>query len=144
MALFKRRMDPLTATMNIVELFVSGDPGAAQRGIDMIESLTPGDILAGLASFGHTMSGHWKPEQIELIRNEFAAARGTPAVQQAVADGGPLLLIAADADQAIKAMLGALQDVQDHKREALNLVLVETVSAVGRIFNKLDIKLGWK
>jgi hypothetical protein len=144
MGLFKRRPDPLTIAMSIVDQFRSGDPGAAQRGIDMIESVTPGDVLSGLVSVGQMLSSHWKPEQIERIREEFAGAAGMPAVRQAVKAGGPLLLVNPDANAATQAILGALQEIQDNKAEVINLVLVEMASAVARIFNALDISLEWK
>jgi hypothetical protein len=144
MGLFKRRPDPLTVAMSIVEQFASGDPGAVQRGIDMLESVSPGDFLVGLASLGQSVSSQWKPDQVELIRSEFAAADGSPGVQQAAREVGPLLLITPDLNKATQAIKDALHDVVDNRAEVVNLVLIEVASAVGRIMNKLDIKLGWK
>jgi len=73
-------VDPMSATMALVEALAADDRPAIQRAARDVSSLSPGELVQSLGKFGMLFAKGFTPEHRQVIRAELAAA-GSDRVQ---------------------------------------------------------------
>lgn len=137
-------VDPMSATMALVEALAADDKPAIQRAAQDMSSLAPAAVIQSLGKFGMLIAKGIRPEQREVIRAELAAATGPEPVRAAVVDIGTELLINVNAKAAVQVVGAHASRLGPSGEERFVPVTRELISAVGRIVRRLDIKLHWK
>jgi hypothetical protein len=144
MPLFKRRIDPMSATMSLVEAIAKGDQAAVEQATKGVESLSTMDIVYSLFRFGQTFAPGIGPADKETMREALAALGGAPDMQAArVAIGLALLYkpVQATVTETVNAYGPGLNSSPSG---SLGQLAVEIVVAAGQICRRLDIKFRWK
>jgi hypothetical protein len=137
-------IDPMSATMAMVEAVAQNDKAATLRAEQDVDKLKPADVLDSLGRFGQLIAKGVRPEQKDLMRAELAAASGDDVVHAAVIDIGTALLVDASPNAAASALAAHAKALGSAGGEALTAVLGEIIWATGRIVRRLDIKLHFK
>lgn len=144
MPLFKRRIDPLSATMSLVEAIAKDDQAAVEQATRGLEALSTMDIFFSLFRFGQTFAAGLGPADKEIMREELQALEGPPDVQAArVAIG--LSLLYKPVQRTVTETINAYgQGLISSPGKSLGQVAAEIVVAAGRICRRLDIRFRWK
>jgi hypothetical protein len=137
-------VDPMSATMALVEALAADDKRAIQRAARDVSGLSPGEVVQSLGKFGMLFATGFTPEHRQVIRAELAAATGPEPVRAAVLDIGTELLININAKAAVQAVGAHATRLGPGGEERFVPVTNELISATGRIARRLDIKLHWK
>jgi hypothetical protein len=137
-------IDPMSATMALVEALAADDKPAIERAAQDVSSLSPGEVIQSLGKFGMLFAKGFTPEHKQVIRAELVAAAGPEPVRAAVLDIGTELLINVNAKAAAQAVGAHAKRLGPGGEERFVPVTRELISATARIVRKLDIKLHWK
>ena len=137
-------VDPMSATMALVQALAADDKPAIQRAAQDVSSLSPGEVVQSLGKFGMLFAKGFTPEHRQVIRAELAAATGPEPVRAAVLDIGTELLINVNAKAAVQAVGTHAKRLGSGAEERFVPVTDELISATARIVRRLDIKLHWK
>jgi hypothetical protein len=140
--IFKKRIDPLSVTMAMVQAIVTEDQAAILQASKAVQSLSPAEVFSSLGNFGQLIANGVKPEQKEIMRAELAAVDASPAVKSAVQDIGSALLV--DVNPSAAGTAVGTHAKQLAGTEDWTAVIGETLYATARIVKRLDIKLNWK
>jgi hypothetical protein len=143
-ALFKQRVDPLSAVVALVEAIAANNEAAVEAAAGRLAPLSTQDIFYGLFQFGQTFAKGFTPEHKEVMREELAVSAGPPEFQAAVEAIGLSLLykpVQATVTETINTY-GAQLVASD--RALLRQAALLIVAATGRISRRLDIKFHWK
>jgi hypothetical protein len=144
MPLFKKRIDPLSATMKLVEAIAADDRAEIDAATRDVEPLSVMDIFFSLSRFGEMFAPAFNAEHEEVMRDELMKMGGPPDVENArVAIGLSLLYKPAQATytEAINIYGSRLTASSP---DLLTQVALEIVIATGRISRRLEIKFKWK
>jgi hypothetical protein len=144
MPLFRKPVDPMSATMALAVAIGRGDQAEIATCANAVEKLTPEQIFGSLGNLGQILSRHLTPEDREVMRRELAAADGPPEVRAAVQDIGESLLVEVNAQAAAAAVARHSKQIIPAGNNLWAGVIFETVAAAGRIVSLLGVKLRWK
>jgi hypothetical protein len=137
-------VDPMSATMAVVEALAADNRPAIQRATQDVSSLSPAEVVQSLGKFGMLFAKGFTPEHRQVIRAELAAATGPEPVRAAVLDIGTELLINVNAKAAVQAVGTHATRLGPGGEERFVPVIDQLLSATGRIVRRIDIKLHWK
>jgi hypothetical protein len=137
-------VDPMSATMAMVEAFAQDDQAAMLAAAADVDKLGAADVLESLSRFGQLIAKGVRPEDKDVMRAEIAAAGGDSVLHGAVLDIGTAMLVDANPDAAAAAFAAHAEALGSADGDALTALLGELMSATGRIVRRLDIKLNWK
>jgi hypothetical protein len=144
LAIFQKRVDPMSATMALASAIDGGDQAEIAACAEAVESLSAQQIFGSVGNLGQILSRHLTQERRDLIRRELAAADGPPEVQAAVRDIGESLLLNVNAQAAAAAVARYAKEIIPAGNNLWSGVIFETVAATGRIVRELGVKLKWK
>ena len=141
MGLFRRRVDPRTATRAAVDAFAREDQAAIAEALAPLRRLTPPQVFEALRELGEEVSRHLTHQLSGAVAAELASADAHEEIVVAVEDIGAAALLRADRvamNQAIAqhAVVFALAGGGHWSS-----VVYELVAATGRICRRLNITI---
>ncbi len=144
MALFKKRPDTFSLTMQLVEAHARGDANTVAAARDALSRVSTLEILRCLCRFGEMVGGKLKPEDKEVVRRAYASVTGPPEIRHAVSAIGVACFVVAQQDAVTTAVNTYMAPLVDSPADAVRRVVLEVVAATGQACGQLDMKFNWK
>lgn len=142
--LFKKRIDPLSATVSLIQAVAEDDHAAAEQAMLDIDKLSTKEVFYGLFQFGQTFAGGFTPEHREMMKEELAKIGGPPELQTARVNIGLAVLYKPVQSVFGEAVASSTSGPNAIPAELLRQVAVEIARAAGGFCSRIDIKFRWK
>jgi hypothetical protein len=135
--------DPVSLVMRFLEAVAACDEQQMARATANLEGMKTRILVDALGNVGGLIAPKIKPEQLDVIREELAAAPGPPEIQTAIRDVGTLLVVTPNAQQAYEAIIRHGAEVRHLGEGIWPAILMLILTAVGRAFGRLNITMTW-
>jgi hypothetical protein len=144
MALFKKRPDTFSITMQLVEAHAKGDANTVAAARDTLSRVSTLEILQCVLRFGQIVGAKLQPEAKEVVRRAYASVTGPPEIQRAVNEIGVACFLVAQQDAVTTAVNTYMAPLVDSPADAVRRVVLEIVAATGQACGQLDMNFNWK
>lgn len=144
MALFKKRPDTFSITMQLVEAHAQGDASAVAAARDALSRVSTRDILYCVFRFGEMVGCKLKPDQKDVVRRAYASVIGPPEMQRAVNEIGVACFLIAQQDALTTAVNTYMAPLKASPADAVRRVVLEIVAAIGQACGQLGMKFNWE
>lgn len=145
MPLFKKKPDPMSLTMALIEAYASGDGSMIEQARQGLAPLSTMDILYGLHQFGQLLNrATLTPEQTAAIEKELAVTVGGPEMTAAVQNVGRALLIDRSQPALTQAVNTYAPPLMKSGSDQLRQMVFALAAVSGSVFRALDMRFNWK
>jgi hypothetical protein len=145
MPLFKKKPDPMSLTMKLVEAHASGDSSMIEQARQGLAPVSTMDVLHSLYQFGQILNrATLTPEQTAAIAEKVAVTAETPEMTAAVQNVGRALLI----DRSQPAVTSAVNTygppLMNSTSNQLRQMTFMLAAVAGSVYRALDMRFNWK
>jgi hypothetical protein len=141
--LFKKRFDRLSAVASLISAVADENQTAVAECRQALDPVSTMDVLYGLAQFGQVISPGITTEHRAVITEVLNAVDGSPDVQAAVRKMGWAVLVDGEEQALAKAANTYLEPLIPEPNNLIRNTVFDTVTAVGVICRRLDVKLNF-
>jgi hypothetical protein len=142
--LFKKKPDPMSLTMALVEAHASGNPSTIEQARQGLAPVSTRDILQSLYRFGQILNrANLRPEQVTAIEEELEISAASPEMTAAVQNVGRAILIERSQPALTEAVNTFGPPLLDSTSDQLRQMALTLAAITGSTCRRLEVRFNW-